>query len=215
MIVSHAHKFIFFAVPKTATHTIREALRAHLGPDDWEQQVLFGQQSLPIPDIARLGHGHITAAEIRPHLDADVWNGYFKFAFVRNPFDRFVSTCFFLNRSSPDFADIAVEFMKQRLPLPRFRERVLVRPQYRQLVDERGAIALDYVGRYEDLQQSYDAICEAIGIASTELGKKNTSQHSAFMNYYDDELRQMVADFYAEDLRLFGYEYPGDVKAAV
>ena len=48
LIVSHEHKYIFFAVPKTATHTVREALRAHLGADDWEQQVLFGEQFLPI-----------------------------------------------------------------------------------------------------------------------------------------------------------------------
>ena len=95
MIISHRHKFIFFAVPKTATHTIREALRHHKDEDDWEQQVLYGEQALPIPEIARLKHGHISAEQIRPHLDDAIWNEYFKFAFVRNPFDRFVSTCFF------------------------------------------------------------------------------------------------------------------------
>jgi hypothetical protein len=54
VIISHRHKFIFFAVPKTATHATREALRQHLGPDDWEQQVLFGKQALPMPEIAAL-----------------------------------------------------------------------------------------------------------------------------------------------------------------
>lgn len=208
MIISHKHRFIFFAVPKTATHTIREALRQHIGDDDWEQQVLYGKQFLPIPEIARLQHGHITAEQIRPHLDDDVWNSYFKFGFVRNPFDRFVSTCFFLNRGDPNFAESAVRFMKERLPRERFRKRVLVKPQYQQLCWSNGDIALDYVGRYEDLQRSYDTICERIGVASTALGQKNASKHQSFDSYYDAELRQQVADFYADDLRIFDYEFP-------
>jgi len=167
--------------------------------------VLFGQQSLPIPQLAKLGHGHITTRELRPHLAADQWRDYFKFGFVRNPFDRFVSTCFFLNRDDPHFARTATAFMKDRLRRPRFQQRVLVRPQYLQLCDSDGRIALDHVGRYEDLQQSYDAICAHIGIASTELGVKNASTHSAYDEYYDEELRQLVAAFYTQDLRIFDY----------
>ena len=206
MIISHKHKFIFFAVPKTATHAIREALRQHLAPDDWEQQTLFGKQYLPFPEIARMQHGHIAAVQIRPHLDPAVWEDYFKFGFVRNPFDRFVSTCFFLNRDNPGFAESAVTFMKQALSVRRFRERVLVRPQYRQLVNERGEIALNFVGRYEDLQQSYDEICNRLDLPTTELGRKNPSQHRAYTSYYDDELQQIVAAYYADDFRVFGYD---------
>jgi hypothetical protein len=209
LIISHRHKFIFFAVPKTATHTIREALRVHLGHDDWEQQVLFGQQSLPIPQIAKLGHGHITAREIQPHLDAQQWRDYFKFGFVRNPFDRYVSTCFFLNRDDPAFARNARALMKDRLSRPRFQQRVLVRPQYLQLCNANGDLAVDFIGRYEGLQQSYDQICDRIGIPSTNLGSRNASSHAAYGDYYDDELRDKVARFYADDLRVF--DYPRDL----
>jgi hypothetical protein len=179
-----------------------------MGPDDWEQQVLYGEQYLPIPQLASLRHGHISAQEVRPHLDAKIWDGYFKFAFVRNPYDRFVSCCFFLNRSDPKFEDVAVDFMKERLQRIRFQQRVLVRPQHGQLCTADGEIALDFVGRYEDLQQSYDTICERIGIPVSELGQKNTSDHSSYTKYYDDVLRQQVADFYKEDLRLFSYDFP-------
>lgn len=210
MIISHKHQFIFFAVPKTATHTIREALRQHTDADDWEQQVLYGQQFLPFPEIARLNHGHISAEQIYPFLDADVWKNYFKFAFVRNPFDRFVSTCFFLNREDPGFANNAVRFMKDRIMRERFQKRVLVRPQYQQLCWANGELALDFVGRYESLQQSYDEICERIGLPGTELGVKNSSKHSSYDSYYDADLRQRVANFYADDLRIFDYDYRSD-----
>ena len=208
MIISHQHKFIFFAVPKTATHAIREALRQHTGPDDWEQQMLFGEQYLPIPQLARLRHGHISAQEIRPYLEPGIWDSYFKFAFVRNPFDRFVSCCFFLNREDPNFERTAVTFMKERLQRTRFQQRVLVQPQYQQLCTANGEIALDYVGRYEDLQESYDSICERVGLPKSELSKKNSSDHSSYTRYYDDELQHRVAEFYKDDLRLFSYDFP-------
>ena len=207
MIISHKHRFIFFAVPKTATHAIRQALREHMGEGDWEQQVLFGRQALPIPELAKLQHGHISAQQLRPHIDPDQWDGYFKFGFVRNPFDRYVSTCFFLNRQNPAFADQAVPFMKRALDIPRFRGRVLVQPQVRQLAGEDGKIALDYVGRYESLQHSYDHICETIGIQSTDLARKNTSEHKSYTEYYDDDLKDKVASFYTTDLDEFGYEF--------
>lgn len=211
MIISHEHKFIFFAVPKTATHAIRLALREHLGPDDWEQQVLFGKQYLPIPEIAKLQHGHISAHQIRPHLEPDIWESYFKFGFVRNPFDRYVSTCFFLNRENSNFAASAIPFMKQALSRPRFRERILVKPQNLQLTDTGGQIALDLVGRYETLQQSYDEICARIGIATTNLTRKNPSKHAAYTEYYDDELREIVGNYYKGDLELFDYDFaPGE-----
>ena len=211
MIISHKHRFIFFAVPKTATHAIREALRQHLGPEDWEQQVLFGKQFLPLPEIAKIQHGHITAREIRPHLDVATWDSYLKFGFVRNPFDRYVSTCFFLNRGNPEFAGSAGAFLKRALSVPRFRQRVLVRPQHLQLTDDSGQLALDMVGRYETLQQSYDEICERLGLPSIDLTRKNPSTHAAYTDYYDEELRDIVAEFYSEDLQLFGYDFPPSV----
>jgi hypothetical protein len=209
VIISHRHRFIFFAVPKTATHTIREALRTHLATDDWEQQQLFAQQALPIPEIAKIGHGHISARRIRPYLDDEAWNSYFKFGFVRNPFDRFVSTCFFLHRNNPQFGENPILHMKQALKNRSFRQRVLVRPQALQLTDAEGALLLDYVGRYETLQSSYDEICRQIGLPTVPLGHANPSKHSDCRDYYDDELQQAVAGFYADDLTLFNYRFPG------
>lgn len=98
--------------------------------------------------------------------------------------------------------------MKRTLTIPRFRQRVLVRPQNQQLTDENGQIAVDFVGRYEDLQASYDTVCEQIGLPTLELGRKNPSKHDDFTNYYDDELRDVVSAYYADDLKIFDYQFP-------
>ncbi len=207
LIISHKHRFIFFAVPKTATHAIRHSLRQHLGQDDWEQQTLFGEQYLPIAELAAIKHGHLSVRQVRPHLSSEDWESYFKFGFVRNPFDRFVSTCFFLNRKNPDFEKSAITFMKNALNVEGFRQRMLVKPQNLQLTDGDSNVALDYVGRYESLQQSYDEICARIGIPATELGRKNPSSHDAYGEYYDDDLRDRVTEYYTDDLRIFSYDF--------
>ena len=212
MIICHSHRFIFFAVPKTATHAIRQALRAHLGPDDWEQQVLFGKQFLPIKELAAIGHGHISVRQLRPHLPDDDWNEYRKFGFVRNPFDRYVSTCFFLNRRDPDFSRNAVPFMKRALSMPRFSNRILVRPQSELLLDDNGEVAVDYIGRYERLQDSVDELFTQLSLPGAQLEKKNVSEHAGYADYYDEELREIVAQFYKDDLRIFDYDFPPPVN---
>jgi hypothetical protein len=207
VIVSHAKKFIFFAVPKTGTHAVRELLSSHKGPDDWEQQILFGKQFLPIPEIAKIQHGHISVQQIVPYLDTSIWQDYFKFAIVRNPFDRFISICFFLNRKNPLFLETPLQWMKSAIKVQRFRERVLVKPQYQQLIDAQGNIAMDYVGRYEVLQDSIDEICQRLQVETTQLQKRNTSEHKQYREYYDEELKSAVEIFYQEDLTRFNYAY--------
>jgi len=205
MIVSHQHQYIFFAVPKTATHAIREALRANKGVGDWEQQMLFGKQEIPIPNIAKIGHGHITVTEIQPLLDAQQWSNYYKFAFIRNPFDRFVSACAFLNRGNLQFKEHPTQWMKAAMTRPQFRQRILIRPQSEQLCDESGDIAMDYIGRYEELQSSLDHILDHLNCPRVNLKSRNASDHAHFRDYYDDELKQAVSSFYQKDCELFGY----------
>lgn len=205
MIISHAHRFIFFAVPKTATHAIRQALAPHLADGDWQQQALFGDERLPIAALAAKGHGHLSVREVRPHLPADVWRSYFKFAIVRNPYDRFISACFFLFRKDPAFAKSATATMKQLLERDRFRRRILIRPQSSLLAFQSGQPAVDYVGRYEDLQASFDEICRRIGLPAAALDVRNASDRGAYSGYYDRELQSGVAGLYREDLDNFGY----------
>ena len=207
MIVSHAKQFIFFAVPKTGTHAVRELLSSHKGPDDWEQQILFGEQLSPIPEIAKIQHGHISAQQIASYLDKAAWESYFKFAIVRNPFDRFISICFFLNRNNPKFLETPLLWMNSAIVVPRFQERVLVKPQYLQLTDVQGSMAMDYVGRYEALQDSMDEICKRLQIEPVLLKKRNVSEHKHYREYYDDELKSAVESFYKEDLKRFSYSF--------
>ncbi len=207
MIVSHKHRFIFVAIPKTGTHSVRHGLREHLGPDDMEQARLFVEKSFPIPEIARMGHGHISFAEIRPFLGEEAFAGYFKFAFVRNPFDRFVSYCAFATSREGSFARDPKRVMRHFLFNAPPLNHIIFRPQHLFLTDRDGSLLSDMLGKVEDMQAGYDAICVRTGIPTSPLDHANRSRRGDYRDYYDQELIDGVAKIYARDLELFGYDY--------
>ncbi len=214
MIVSHYHQFVFFAVPKTGTHSIRRALRPHLARGDLEQVALFEDRQLPFPDLAALRHGHISFQQIQPALGTATLQRYFKFAFVRNPFDRYVSYCAFISRNSGQFMAAPRDFMKRVLTELRPDEHLLFRPQWEFISDGAGVIAMDGLGRFENMQEGFDGICNRIGLSGSILARSNESGRGDYRDYYDDELQSMVADVYSADLRHFGYEFNGIRQSA-
>lgn len=207
MIVSHRHGFIFAAVPKTGTHSVRQALREHLGPDDLEQARLFVEKRFPFPELARIGHGHISLQQVRPFLGEAAFGGYLKFAFVRNPFDRFISYCAFATSRDGSFQRDPRGTMRHFLFTAPPLHHMVFQPQHSFLVDPHGKLLTDILGRVEEMQASYDIVCERLGIHSTALGRANSSRRGAYRDYYDQQLIDGVAKLYARDLELFGYEF--------
>jgi len=206
MIVSALHKFIFVAIPKTGTHAVRRALREHMGPEDLEQVGLFVKRQFPIPELAQLQHGHLSLQQVQPYFKAVDWASFFKFAFVRNPFDRFISYCAFMTREQGQFERDPRRVMRNIIDRAPWNH-VLFQPQFTFVTDERDEPATDYVGRVEEMQKSYDEICARIGIPTATLERVNPSKRLDYRQYYDQELIDRVAKLYARDLELFGYEF--------
>jgi Sulfotransferase family len=206
MIVSALHRFIFVAIPKTGTHAVRQALREHMGPQDLEQVGLFVNRRMPIPDLAKVGHGHLSLEQVRPYLRTEDFNGFFKFAFVRNPFDRFISYCAFMTREHGQFDTNPQGVMRHFIDSPP-HEHILFQPQHRFVTGADGQLLTDYLGRVEEMQRSYDEAARRIGIPPRQLEKVNASSRRDYRDYYDEALIDGVAKLYARDLELFGYEF--------
>ncbi len=209
MILSHSLRCVFVAIPKTGTHSIRQALRPHLQPGDAEQVSLFAQSKLPYPELARINHGHISAAQLRPCLGAAAFDAYFKFSFVRNPFARFVSYAAFMGREQGEFERAPRQYMKYLLDTVQPWNHILFRPQHEFVADADGRLLVDAVGRVETMQQSWDAICARIGIESGQLAITNQSSHLGYADYYDAELIERIGSLYHQDFKLFGYPPDG------
>lgn len=207
MIISNKHRFIFAAIPKTGTHSIRRALRKHMGPEDHEQVRLYAESVLPFGKLAQVGHGHLTLQQVKPHLEPAVFDGYFKFAFVRNPFDRFISFCAFMTRQQGAFDVDPQGVMRHFIDHPP-TDKVLFSTQEQFITDPAGKLMTDAVGRVEQMQESYDILCKKIGIPSEKLEKANSSRRGDYRQYYTSpDLIEGVAKYYQRDLDLFHYQF--------
>lgn len=207
MIISHKHRYIFFAIPKTGTHSVRQALREQMGEQDLEQVGLFVQKRFPFAEFKDIQHGHISTRQIRPVLGEEIFSGYTKFAFVRNPFDRFVSYCAFMSRGSNVFEVEPLRYMKYVIREQKPLDHLLYQPQHALVTDAQGNLQLDLVGRNETMQESYDSICRGIGLETSALGRVNSSRHRPYQEYYDRDLIGWVSELYQRDLDLFNYRF--------
>ncbi len=205
MIISHKFRFIFFAVPRTATHTLRFIIRKQLDPADWEQVWLHHKSFIPIPEIAKIRHGHISVATAKKNLNSDIWHNYYKFAIVRNPYDRFISSVYFKKQRTIGQVENPLEYMKTLLEDPLLKTDMLFCPQTDYLLNDNDKIELDYIGRLEHLQDSFDEVCKQTGLHPEILDRRNSSDHLPYREHYDERLYSLVSDFYKKDLQLLNY----------
>lgn len=161
---------------------------------------------------------HLSAKEIRARVGPKVYESYFKFAFVRNPYDRAVSTFCIRKKYFSNFKMSFKEFVIRRIagpPPSRFQrlfqslgEKAVedqLETQYDFLHDGSGRLLVDDLGRFETLQKDYRRICERLKI-DAELPVMNASARGDYRGYYDAETRSLVARVYRKDFEAFGYE---------
>jgi len=86
VIISFDRRFIFVHLHKTAGDSVTKGLMPHVG----KNTVVVSNDLQALRDGLRRRRlrryykmpKHSTAAEIRSVLDGDLWNGFYKFAFV-------------------------------------------------------------------------------------------------------------------------------------
>ncbi len=205
MIVSHSRRFIFVAVPRTGSQSVRAALRPHLGPDDEEQALWRTRKALSHPTLAAIGHGHITAREAAAHLDPELWEGYLTFAFVRDPWERFVSAATLVLGDDPLFRADPVTCLRLHTQSGDFFEKLHLRPQVEFVLDAEGAPLVDVVGRVERYAADFAAVMARVGLHGATLGHLHRSPPVDRSTWRDPEVVRRVTERYAADYAAFGY----------
>lgn len=153
----------------------------------------------------------ITAQEMLPQ---EVFEGLFKFAFVRNPWDLQVSSYHHIKRERPHLLESDesfASFLQRKLDTDRpwqYHIDTSITPQSHYLIDLTGKQIVDFVGRYESLQSDFDTCCDRIGIPRQSLPHQRRAEgRSAYRDYYDTHTRELVATHFASDIEAFGYDY--------
>jgi hypothetical protein len=216
MLLCLRDRFLFVHIAKTGGTSVRAALARRRWRDPW-----FPAQFL----ASRLSHltGHRIGSKFPRHakvvaakemLPRELFEGLFKFAFVRNPWDLQVSSYHHIRRERPDaiahVPDFA-SFLRWKLDPdrpPQYHLDMSMEVQYEYLIDLTGKIVVDYVGRYERLVEDYEEICRRIGIPSKQLPhRRKAKDRREYRSYYDDETATLVAEHYRRDIEDFGYEF--------
>jgi chondroitin 4-sulfotransferase 11 len=197
MVISDRSRCIFVHIQKTGGASIEARLRdGDAGIDASQHQ----------------GRRHLFAHAVRPIAGPERWSGYFKFAFVRNPWDRLVSW-YHMCMQVPAPNAFAL-YVRQHAPtFEAFVTRATTGPgertthnQLDYITDEHGAPMLDFIGRYERLEEDFSRIADRLAL-SPALPHANRSHHEDYRQYYSQATRQIVAERYARDIRHFGYEF--------
>ena len=148
-------------------------------------------------------------------FDAARYQWYFKFAFVRNPYDRLAS-CYFGKVRGSNRNRLHLRSWRPDLSFAGFVDAVCSTPDTRSNRHYRSQHTLfdlasvDFLGRLEHFDRDMRVVMGRLtGSGEVRVPNLNTSTRSHYSRYYDDDSRTKVADRYAEDLRLLGYDFDG------
>jgi hypothetical protein len=218
MLISHRHNFLFVHIAKTGGTSVRSALRRYrwsgrYGPALFTAS-LMSQMTRPRHRLGVKFPRHAKAIAAKEMLPTEVFDGLFKFVFVRNPWDLQVSSWHHIAREKPQvvagvrtFAD----FLKLKFDPERPFDYMLdisreLQSDY--IVDLHGRTIVDFIGRYEHLQGDFDTACDRIAIPRVALPHdRRAVDRDDYRRYYDDATRALVAEHYAPDIERLGYTF--------
>ncbi|MBG6203559.1 hypothetical protein IWQ48_004719 [Labrenzia sp. EL_13] len=235
MICSHKHRFIFIKTKKTASTTLEIGLAKLTGPEDIVTPIYSDGSKIKEGSIERPGqnyrlklseHGlrdyfslvynrhakqkfgnHDSASRVRSLLGQELWDEYFTFTVVRNPFDQVVSMYFWDNRH------------KSAQERPSVFEWMVEKPwqinQTWQLCSSDGSWLLDDYIRLEDLEEDTTRICQRLGLSEDAVGliigqSMKTSQRPRSAKYQellDERSKALIETLCHNEIEKFGYGF--------
>lgn len=187
---------VYFYIPKVASTSLKSLFSKLLG---YDQEIGFHKTDFP--------------SLLRTELKNN--DQYFKFAFVRNPYDRLVSNYFskvvnkrnygnrepYANSTFDEFIHIACGLSDEEMN-PHFR------PQHSFICDDDGQILVDFIGRFENLAADFKKIVYEAGLPpELELPHRGRSERGDFLEYYSAGTRKMVRERFKTDFEIFDYPY--------
>ena len=223
MLVSHRHSFIYTKTRKTGGTSVESYFERFCMPEgEWRRTHgrdeyisaagIIGHRGLGVrrSDDCRYWH-HMPAALIRERVGRDVWNRYFKFCVVRNPYDKVVSAFYFVRRrtEATDWCGLDAErrgferFVRDRI------ESMVDRDKY--VID--GVLCMDAIVRYEALSQDLEQVCARLGIPwnPAELPTYKTGirpEEARTDVIYTRKTKKLVEKAFAFEMKHFGYSFP-------
>ena len=193
-MINDEYKFIFIHIGKTGGTSIERVFDSSIG--NYAASDFKGK--------------HKTAL-LYQHHNPHEFKKYFKFTFVRNPWDREVSSYEYfrkLDLESRSFEDRLKYRMKKRVSFPLVGLKKIKVCGYNYMItDKSGKYFPDFIGRFENLQNDFNFICDKIGKSREILPHYNKINKPHYSEYYNERTKQMVAEAYEKEIENFGYRF--------
>jgi hypothetical protein len=164
---------------------------------------------------------HYTAQEYRVIYGRRDFNSFFKFTFVRNPWDRLYSAYSYLKGggwneqdaqwSYDNLSDIQSfdDFVINWLSEDRLSSHIHLWPQSDFICNAWGQPIIDHLGYFETIQQDFDLVAARLNLQQVNLKHTNASKREGYTSVYSDAAIQKVAALYSKDIANFGYQFNG------
>lgn len=216
-MISERYNFLFFHIPKAAGTSIINSIKENLHKD-----AIVNEENKPLLEFLNansvLWPNHASCGNLKEYLGNYVYNNYFKFCFVRNPWDRLVSLYHYTLQKE------ALKYHNKEKTIPEFTKNILnagsfenwIRSeniggsQFDMISNNYDELMVDFVGKSENIQNDFSYICGVIGLENIVLDKSNTSKRGNYKTYYSEETRQIVARHCKKDIEYFKYNFEED-----
>lgn len=204
-IISKEKKVIYLRIPKVANSSIKASLYSGATKDDYSVHRCV-----------------IDAGMQKEKLSAEELD-YFKFTYVRNPFERLVS-CYEskyhndkkLGQKFYRYDVYLLGYLRRDQGFDNFIKRIVrlpyccmdrhFFPQYNWTHDRKGRQLVDYVGQYENLEEDFKKIQEKYDLKPLPHYNNSGGEKRDWRSYYTLETAELVYKKYKKDFECFGYE---------
>jgi hypothetical protein len=235
MLLSHEKKFIFLKTYKTGSSSIESVLREFCGkiPFDFDNETdnILGKSIISDEGIITFPRckgvdehhfeknnywDHMSAKEIKNKIGSKIWNEYFKFCVVRNPYSKLISLLYFLtlkwsvigeNVEKKWLIDIVRSDFRKKL----YSEKDDYFSEKLYCIDNK--IAVDYIVRYENYYDDLEKIFNRLDITfnkntfpriNSEYADKNIKEK----DFLTKDMIEYVKEHSKFELENFGYTIP-------
>jgi len=157
---------------------------------------------------------HLTVKDVIKYVGQKKWDNVYKFAVIRNPWDRVVSQYKFrtkTNKSNMEenpisFKEWVTKVFKENDPYYFGKRPQMYIPQVDWLKNKDGKIDIDKIIRFENLNQEFKIVADHLGINNT-LPHLNATKKANYHDFYDEETKDIVSNWFREDIETFNYNF--------
>lgn len=216
-MISHSKKFIFVHPHRTGGSSIELSLK-RFSDQPIKYRKKYGVSDFPFK------HARIPEFIENKLITEEEYKNFFKFAIVRNPWDRAISWYFW--RLKINRENYSKELLEKNNGEPVFDRETFVAYQYidkefklpplvEDLMDINGNFDIniyDDIIKEETIQDDFNRICNKLYIPNIKIFPFTVppyggTNHKYYKEYYDKELINIIKEVYSEDIKQFNYEW--------